>query len=638
MSTDDEIITTLLARGWTQVHSGSHYTAWGLFWGKEIKRVVRQPWKAWTKPLESHPDPGSEDDKLLRLARAVLGSDDPDSKLTLPDCEFLETPWVDELSATRGRIMITKECVRIDDFLTDISEPQTRCAIIEGQRGTGKTYLSFYLLATYLTRGRPVLFSPSADVFLLFCHLGVFCCHDASRLRSDGMPLRLKKAVIPEYTPLIFDTSPDQGEPSHAIVMGYLRLIQLCRPDEKHFLVWKSKSSPTSQAIEASPASELVACALIQTEVPRGKPDIAGLLETINKLGPFARVCYSVGAAKATSFEALHAYIASMSSSDLSQLAERTKYASRNHPRLLLSGLDCDIFVLRRFEENGAECLLPTLSSRHITGQLREHLGFASLYDLRDMLVVRKPPDGMLDTRLWLFEHLSHDLLSNGLIGEEEEDSRAHYWSQVFPPKAKRTKGALSLQHLSRPRTIHLYEEELPSPLDVESYYIAHVLPNSGFHALVHAVPFPRKRQAASQDLGHRPVTRRLAEVQARHSAATHVSARRRSSRSVAATATAAPEPRDERSPKKPRLKHERRFVVFAQMEPHGILRLTEEDIRRLCATMASDPVAEYFFVLVTLLDVDCDFSAVPSSLVNRLKWYHLQIDLDLLPMWSPSP
>lgn len=89
---------------------------------------------------------GTEDDNVLRLAQAVLGSDDSISELTLPPCEFLETPWVDELSCSEGRIMITKECTRIDDILTDITRPRKQGALIEGQRGTGNSFFSCTLL------------------------------------------------------------------------------------------------------------------------------------------------------------------------------------------------------------------------------------------------------------------------------------------------------------------------------------------------------------------------------------------------------------------------------------------------------------------------------------------------------------
>lgn len=73
------------------------------------------------------------------------------------------------------------------------------------------------------------------------------------------MPSRLKETLVPEFTPLIFDTSPDEEEPPHAIALGYFCLIQLCRPDEKHFFVWESKLSPSTLAMETLMPMELVA-------------------------------------------------------------------------------------------------------------------------------------------------------------------------------------------------------------------------------------------------------------------------------------------------------------------------------------------------------------------------------------------
>ncbi|VDB83999.1 unnamed protein product [Peniophora sp. CBMAI 1063] len=620
---DDSVVQTLLDSGWIQETSGSHHLAWKQFWGRPLKPAIRQPWESWVAPIKSRPEPDSDDAEAWRLARAVLGEEDDVEGIPLPDCRYLKTPWVDELKQTQGRIMITRQCERFDGVLNDFTQSYDSGILIEGQRGVGKTYLAWYLLAAQLSQCRTIIFALSSDAYLLFGSIGVFRCHGSLKLRSDSMPSSIREIILPEFTQVIYDTNPHPRQPPYEISTGYYSLVQLCRPDPRYFHAWERNLSPTILMLDALTPPDIVAGAYIQTGYPNRKEGFVGLLQSIHDFGSFSRACFTVGTDRETLYTALDERLSALSSDDVEHLAQRASVAGLNHSGLLCPENDCDIFLLRRDEKDGVEYLRPTLASRYVVGKMRERFSFLDLYSFRDMRVIRKPPDGLLGSRLWLFEHLSHALLSSGSLGGGTESSRPYVWEQVFPPHAKRTKGALALEHFSRSQVLHIIDDELSISLEPGTYNIRRVVSDLAFHAATYVVPYPRKRtKAQSPGIEHRPITRASLKDSGTASTAAIDQTRRptRSSRTrdkaVRATVPSTGPP-----PKKTRLKAERRFAVFMQMNPHGVLSLRDEEILRLDAFMARDTTVEYFFVLVSLLGLDCDLT-----------------DLDVLPLSILSP
>lgn len=79
---------------------------------------------------------------------------------------------------------------------------------------------------------------------------------------------------------------------------------------------------------------------------------------------------------------------------------------------------------------------------------------------------------------------------------------------------------------------------------------------------------------------------------------------------------------------KKPRLKSEKRSVLFYQMVLRVPPDLTES-LPRMEHIMNLDPYADYSMVFVTFKGEDLEMSFVPVPWTDRLQWYQLEIDLD---------
>ncbi|VDC06165.1 unnamed protein product [Peniophora sp. CBMAI 1063] len=323
----------LVNEGWRRVTDGPYYAAWRQFWGKDLDFDVLQPWKAWTDALKQY-DAHSLEDSVSALARSVLGGE---TDVHLPSCTFLESPWVDELSETKGRIMFLDDHERIYGRVRDMhakASHRLEGVIIGGQGGVGKTYLSLYLLARRLAEKKLVFYSPNKSQFFFFDTGGV--------LERDGFTyscvfsnpdLRL---AVPEDTWIITDTSPVEGEPASGATMGYLFLIQLCRPEDRYFSDWARRNRTESLTLDSWSPSVVLSGALVQCNIRHSKEALSRLLSTVRDFGTCSRYCYLAVTQRVDLYASLRTYIAGLSRD---KAAEITRLAGKGiiFPRCLRS-------------------------------------------------------------------------------------------------------------------------------------------------------------------------------------------------------------------------------------------------------------------------------------------------------------
>ncbi|KZV64083.1 hypothetical protein PENSPDRAFT_738461 [Peniophora sp. CONT] len=609
----------LIAEGWRKLTEGPYSDAWHQYWGKDLELSVTHPCKAWNNALVKRPRASSTDGSIQDLARIILGDE---SDVVLPSCTFLQTPWADELLETRGRIMIAEGYNHVYGQINDLhTEHESPGVIVEGQSGIGKTYLALYLLVLRLSTAQPVLYSPHASLFIFFHADGV--------LESDGLEESWFmngdfQEALPERSWIILDTRVDEGGPTHAATAGHLFPVRICRPEEKYFSNWRTKERPDMLVLDLPSPSVVLAGALIQDKMRSRKEDLARLLSSIRDFGPCTRYCYLGATRQLDLHMSLRAYIAGLSSVN-----------AKRYPVLAARGYnlsDClrsddgpDIFALRRdYRDISTQVMLPVIASRFVMGELREHFAFSDLYNFREMTVIRKPPDDMEHTRLWLFEHLCHALFSEG----DKHDAGFADLSPCFPGNAG---DKLLLEHVFRAQTIQFLDTDLPSETKPESYLVVRDLSDTTFHSLLRFAPYSKRKRVPVEPEPDRAVTRGLAkQMVAAVRMPTPMTARvTRSTKRTAEPASPGPvwPPA-----KRPRVKAEKRFVVVYQMLLDAKPVLSRLGLERLERMRSMDPYAQYFFVFVTLLGEDLDLESIPEALIGRFRYYHLQLNLDLHP------
>lgn len=298
----------------------------------------------------------------------------------------------------------------------------------------------------------------------------------------------------------------------------------------------------------------------------------------------------------------LREYIASLNADALLELAKWARLSPYS-VKIARTGDGPDIFLLRR-DIMPYEGCLPVIASRHIINEIGALHGFTGLCALSGMEVVRRSPDGFLDTRTWLFEYLCHTMLSSGSSVYLPRLSL----SQCFPAGACKRKGALKVAHLCAPRSMETFVSRSTPPFDPDVYHITEILVDGTLHAILHARP---------DNVMSTPVS------SAALSAATADQRRKLRPRVRAADTM------NDR-PSKRRRAADQRIVMFLQVIYRTSPQFTNDGLRKLEDIMHTDTDAEYHYVFVTAKDTALDLSAVPPQWPSRLKWYHLSVDIDI--------
>ncbi|VDC06162.1 unnamed protein product [Peniophora sp. CBMAI 1063] len=605
----------LLDNSWRRLPGGSYHAAWHKFWGKDLDLTVLPPWKAWDNALTGPSESSTAEGSLHELAQIVFGDETP---VALPPCTYLDSPWVDILPATKGRIMVAEGYNhiygRIKDFHNDTRSPGV---IVEGQSGIGKTYLSLYLLVLHLSSERPVLYSPHARHYVFFHAGGVL---ESDKLELSWFNNRIFRQALPKRTWIILDVRADESEPLHAATAGHLYPVMLCRPEEKYFYSWKMKKLPSMLLLDLPSPATVLAGALIQVGMRNRKEHLVRLLSVIRDFGPCSRLCY-LGTTRHLDLHAsLRTYVSELSPTRMQRfpvLAVR----GYDFPDLLRSDDGPDIFALRRdYHDVSTEEFIPVFASRYVMSELQRQSAFTDLYNLREMEVVREPPDDMEHSRLWLFEYLCHALLSEG--GKPDAT-----FAKLTPCFAE-IGDKLLLEHVFRPRSIHTLETDPPRGASPEAYFVVRDLRDATFHSISFLTPYSKRALPVVGPQTDRALTRGLAR-QLASSTQTQGSAPTRVTRSTRRAREPIPEALARPSIRRPRLKAERRFVVVYQMLLDRRPTLTTLGLEYLDSIRNTDSYAQYFFVFVTIRGQGLDLDSFTEALIARFKWYHLEVDLD---------
>ncbi|KZV69035.1 hypothetical protein PENSPDRAFT_753691 [Peniophora sp. CONT] len=619
--------TVLDEQGWVRQADGPYFEAWRLFWGNDYELCDVPPHKAWTKALERTSQFGSSDWRLQTMAQLLLNPEGED--VTLRSCAYIDTPWTEELPHTRGKIVVREDYERIAHQLMVNPDNRHRDGmIVQGQAGVGKTYLAHYLLIRQLSEQKLVIFSPHEDVFLLFHESGVYVADDLER-DDNGYPAL--RAIAPTKTWIIWDTPPDQEEPAHSATDPFFFLVQVCQPLIRYYHYWHNRFAVDYLAVDAPSAPSLLAESLVQKDIRPRKDDLARVLEHLHAFGARPALCFRRLVGMKSKIISLEDYLDHLDAETV-DLISRLASADWQFPGCIrLLSDEPDILILRCNLGASPEALVAVLPSRYIANKLRQHLSFESLRSLTNMGIIQSPADGLSGSRYWLFEQLCHAILSTG-----DPDLLNHHILRLAPchPLDSAAKaGSLRQSHFSHSRTIQSFEAN-PPPFDPAIYCVPHLLPDAAFHAIMYSLPFASRRDPAQQDNAHRPVTRQAAKRAAAASALSGAAGRpttpARMTRSTK-RARQSSEADDARSPsplKKPKLKSEKRAVVFLQMMLHAAPDLPESGLERIRHIMDIDPFAEYSMVFVTLKDEEVDLSAIPAPWTDKLKWYQLEIDL----------
>ncbi|VDC06164.1 unnamed protein product [Peniophora sp. CBMAI 1063] len=627
----------LVNEGWRRVTDGPYYAAWRQFWGKDLDFDVLQPWKAWTDALKQY-DAHSLEDSVSALARSVLGGE---TDVHLPSCTFLESPWVDELSETKGRIMFLDDHERIYGRVRDMhakASHRLEGVIIGGQGGVGKTYLSLYLLARRLAEKKLVFYSPNKSQFFFFDTGGV--------LERDGFTyscvfsnpdLRL---AVPEDTWIITDTSPVEGEPASGATMGYLFLIQLCRPEDRYFSDWARRNRTESLTLDSwSPSVVLSGYSTRPMQYQAQQRSALALAVYCTRLWNLQPLLLPGSNTASRSLRV---------SSDVHRRPfpgqSRRNYQvgwEGYHIPSLLAFDGPDLFSLRRdYQRTGKkekEVMTPVIASRLVMNELRQHLGFKSLYKFREIGAIREPPDIMDNTRLWLFEQLSHALFSERT---RSEVAARMDLSPCFPDGAKR---GLLLEHVFQARSVQMLDDaDPPAEPEPGSYFVVRNLQDSTFHSLLYITPPVEKQDSLARPDSSRVITRaRARELALKDRLSEPASRDTRSSKRRRGSASLAPGPAQPPA-KRPRSKADRRFVVVFQMLSDDMPMFSEYSLEKLERVRKANPSARFFFVFVTPIGQCIDVDSIPKDIVGRFGWYHLQMDFDLNPeverRWFDDP
>lgn len=352
------------------------------------------------------------------------------------------------------------------------------------------------------------------------------------------------------------------------------------------------------------------------------KDELLRLLLYLHDFGSHPRLCYRQFSKLNEQRQSLSDYVAGFSLDQRVRLA-RLPISGHKYSDLLREDDGPDILTLCRNNTNNNGSLIAVVASRRAMGELREHFDFDDFFELRDMGVVVGPPDNLLETRSWLFEHLCHSIISEGRVTIDGRQICS--LSQRHPLDSEQKPGVLRLSHVVRPRTIHYYDND-PAAFDPSIYCVPRFLFDTALHAVTYVRPFSTKRRAPrllNPSAQPGPVTRQMAKRLAASApglARTTRSSKRSPDAGIGKCA--------ESLVKKPRLKSEKRSVIFYQMVLRVPPDLTET-LPSMERIMSLDPYADYSIIFVTLKDKELDMSFVPVPWTDRLQWYQLEIDID---------
>ncbi|VDB87365.1 unnamed protein product [Peniophora sp. CBMAI 1063] len=579
---------TLKTLGFSRVNEGEHLDAWTIFWGADIELEEQPIWKQWLDALKPH----RRNIALTDAAAAVGILGDPD----FPDrasCTFLSTPWTSTLSRTKGRILVTEDYKRLESQALDYSRT-TDCSnvVIAGQSGSGRTYLSYYILAHALSRRQNMVFFTGKSA-VVFSPLGVF---SSDRLDLDSVTLDDFNDAIDGHALALVDVAKDNYEFGPPSTLFFS--IRVYPPSSRWYEQWIERYRPATTVLDALPALRILSAAALHVDIAATRTSLQQLLTCIRIAGLNLRFCLSLD--PSTLRGDLRDYIASLSTVRLSEMAARARF-SPHSTEIARQDDGPDIFLLRR-EIITFEACLPTIASRHILSEIGSFHGFPGLSALEDMEVVKRCPDGFSESKQWLFEHRCHMLL---MSGTSDNPSRFTL-SQCFPPGAPRRKGALKAAHICPSRNLNAFNPRTSSSFDTDVYHYIDILVDGTLHAIVHARPDVRssRKITPASDSTLREQRRKLRPRDGD-----------RASRAVGPT-------------RRSRLTAARRFLIFLQIVFGSSPQFTDDGMERIDRIIQSDADAEYFFVFITAPDYVLDLSVIPLPWLNRVKWYQLSVTM----------
>ncbi|VDB88545.1 unnamed protein product [Peniophora sp. CBMAI 1063] len=555
--------------GLIRVVEGEHSDAWKAFWGVDIQLQEEAMWKQWSDALR----PLKRNAPLVDLAKA--------------------TPWKVSLARTDGRIMVSDEYERLEARTADYTRG-SGCddSVIAGQSGSGRSYLSHFILAHALSRRQNIIFFTGKHV-VLFCPLGAY---SGEALNVDLSSCSDFCGII-EGRPVVLvdvDKERDTFGPPEMMFSS----IRVYPPNSHHYERWIGSNGSNRLVLDPLPARSVVSAATLQCHIKATTQCLQQLMTCLRVAGINLRSSLSLDSSTLRS--ELREYISGLTTKSLAEFANRARL-SRSQVKVARPGEGPDIVLLRR-EMTPAEACLPVIASRHILGEISTSHGFAGLSILKNMEAVRRTLDGFLDTRTWLFEHLCHALLSS----ESPEPLPGTTLSQCFPDGASKRKGALKMAHLCVSRTLETFDVRAMCPFDPEIYHIVETLADGTLHALLHARPHQASRKPGDR------VAPAVAADQTRK-----LRPRVRTAEVV-----------DDRLTKRRKLPADRRFIIFMQIICGTSPELTNDGLRQLEDIMLRDADAEYYYVFVTAKEAVLDLSIIPPHWINRLKWYHLSMDV----------
>ncbi|KZV64770.1 hypothetical protein PENSPDRAFT_656301 [Peniophora sp. CONT] len=529
------------------------------------------------------------------LARAT-GLQEGSAGFDLPPCPFIDTPWKTRLNNTKGSIMVSSELHRLSDRVVELREKGCNDLVIEGQHGTGKTYLAYYILIKCLSRRRNV-FVYSNESVVLFSAKGVY---SGFHFKLNLFALDdFETAVGGEAWAIVDIVGDDDFYGPSADVMYPVRIFPATsRPLERYV----DDNLPAVMVLDSPTVQSVLLIATLHHDMKPTEAHLRRLLGNIHMFGPKFGAC--LASDTPASQAALVDYISAMAPSQLSKMAKQSRF-ELCFAGIARSGGGPDILSLR-CDIADHEGFLPTIASRFVLSEIARLHGYAGLSSLCSMDVVKRQPDGLRESRRWLHEFLIHYLLSDG----SPESLRLFDLKQVFPFDASKRRGALKVAHLSLHREVEVLETGYPASFNCSAYHVVGNLSDPTYHAVVHA-------QLGTSSKSISPVVISTATVDQRQ--------KLRPRANGVYTTT-----RGKRTSVKRKRQTDRRLVVFLQVVAASIPELTMDGLARLERAMESDTDAEYFFVFVTGKTEVLDLSTIPQPWANRLRWYQLAVDINL--------
>ncbi|VDB87366.1 unnamed protein product [Peniophora sp. CBMAI 1063] len=422
----EEREATLIGFGLARVTEGEHTDAWKDLWGEEVRLQEQPVWKEWSDALKPHKRNASITD--LALATGVLES----SHDELSSCRFLDTPWRDALTATYGRILVTADYQRLQSSIVDLSQTAGRDdVVVGGQSGSGRTYLAYYLLALALARQQNVVFFAGSRV-VVFSSLGVF---DAPTFNVPLPSLAyFERAVGGECIALVDVTQDSDICPSEKNVLHHMHMSIRKFNSIRRLGAGLSFNISRFRCLLSS-LHYFSARATLQLRIKPAKQCLLQLLKCLAIAGPNLRACLSLDAHALRA--SLERSILSVSPHTLLDLAETASFAPAYLIDVARATSIIGLFSYRKVPEKGWEGILPAIASRPVIGYVSEMHGLSGLSALRSMQAAQDPPDGFVQTREWLFEHICHSILMDGT---SKNVSVAAQCPRQTQPRVRRTR------------------------------------------------------------------------------------------------------------------------------------------------------------------------------------------------------